>query len=169
MGLSSVFLRVFRLVFLLLAVEQVAEHRCRRVVVLRDGVGVPIKRDARAGMAEPGLDGLDVDAVGEEQCGLRVPELVELEPVEAMLLAPDTPPVAEVVDADAAARARTAHRRLVGLLDTDLDELFRLAARAQVPRRIRADDPQVRGRGQDVPQITLGVELKVARSSDGDD
>ena len=47
-------------------------------------------------MAEPGLDGLDVDAVGEEQCGLRVPELVELEPVEAMLLAPDTPPVAEL-------------------------------------------------------------------------
>lgn len=37
------------------------------------------------------------------------------------------PPVAEVVDADAAARARAAHRRLVGLLDADLGELLRLA------------------------------------------
>ena len=85
MGLSSVFLRVFRFVFLLFAVEQVAEHRCRRVVVLRDGVGVPVERDACAGVAEPGLDGLDVDAVGQKQRGLRVPELVELETVEAVL------------------------------------------------------------------------------------
>jgi hypothetical protein len=85
MGLSTVFLRVLRFVFLLLAVEQVAEHRRCRMVVLRDGVGVPVERDACAGVAEPGLDGLDVDAVGEEQCGLRVPQLVELEPVEAVL------------------------------------------------------------------------------------
>jgi hypothetical protein len=33
---------------------------------------------------------------------------------------------------------------------------------AQTTRRVETE-------GEDVPQITLGVELKVARSSDGDD
>ena len=99
MGLSSVFLRFFRFVFLLLAVEQVAEHRCYPVVVLRDGMGVPAQRDAGVGVAQAGLHGLHVHPVGEQLGGLRVPELVELEPLEAVLLAPDAPPVLEVVDA----------------------------------------------------------------------
>ena len=155
MGPSSVFLRVFRFVFLLLAVEQVAEHRCHRVVVLRDGVGVPVERDARAGMAEPGLDGLHVDTVGQKQRGLCVAELVELEPVEAVLLAPDPPPMAEVVDADAAARARAAHRRLVGLLDADLGGLFCLAV---LPHAEVIDSRGVDGYGADARVGLRGLD-----------
>ena len=38
LGLISVFLRIFRPVFLFLAVEQVAEHRCRRMAALQNDV-----------------------------------------------------------------------------------------------------------------------------------
>ena len=69
------------------------------MVLLRYGVRVPAERDARAGVPQAGLHGLHVHAIGEKLRGLRVPELVELEPLEAVLLAPDAPPVLEVVDA----------------------------------------------------------------------
>ena len=85
--------------FGLICRKQAAQQVCRLVILLRDGVGVPAERDARAGVPQAGLHGLHVHAVGEKLRGLRVPELVELEPLEAVLLAPDAPPVLEVVDA----------------------------------------------------------------------
>ena len=50
-------------------------------------VCVPSERDARAGVPQAGLHGLHVHPVGEQLGDLRVPELVELEPLEAVLLA----------------------------------------------------------------------------------
>ena len=68
-GLGGI-LWVFRLVAVCRSAKQVAEHGRRRVVVLRDGVRVPVERDARAGMPQAGLDRLHVHAVGEQQRGL---------------------------------------------------------------------------------------------------
>ena len=49
-------------------------------------MGVPAQRDAGVGVAQAGLHGLHVYPVGEQLGGLRVPKLVELEPLEAVLL-----------------------------------------------------------------------------------
>lgn len=86
-----------------------------------------------------------------------------------MLLAPDTPLVAEVVDADAAARARTAHRRLSVCLTQILTSSSAWLLERKYPDEYAQTTRRAEAEGEDVPQITLGVELKVARSSDGDD
>lgn len=93
------------------------------MVLLGDCVVVPAQRDTGVGVAQAGLHGLRVYPIRKQLRGLRVPELVELESLEAVLLAPDVPPVLEVVDAVPAARVRAAHRGLLGLLDANLGEL----------------------------------------------
>ena len=66
LGYLSVFLRIFGFVGVRRTAKLVAEHVRRRVVVLRDGVRVPVERDARTGMTQTGLDRLDVHAVREQ-------------------------------------------------------------------------------------------------------
>lgn len=64
---------------------------CRCMLVLRNDMSVPVGRDVRAGMTQPGLDRLCVHAVGEQQCGLGMTKLVEFESVESATLALDSP------------------------------------------------------------------------------
>lgn len=112
--------------------EDGSRQVCRLVVLLRYGVRVPAERDARAGVPQAGLHGLHVYTVGEQLRCLRAPQLVELRPVEAVLLAPCPPPVIKRVDAVPGARVRAAHRGLSRLLHADLGELGGLAL---LPRR----------------------------------
>lgn len=56
--------------------EQVADERRRLLVVLGKGVGVEIHGECRRRVAESILDGLHIDAVGHELCGLGVSEFV---------------------------------------------------------------------------------------------
>lgn len=52
---TSVFLRVFLSVANCRASKQVAEYMCRCMLVLRNDMRVPVGRDVRAGMTQPGL------------------------------------------------------------------------------------------------------------------
>lgn len=107
--------------------EQAAQQVCCLVVLLGDDVRVLAECDAGVGVPEARLDGLHVHAVGEKLRGLGVAKLVELQAVEAVLLAPSPPPVVERVDAVPAARVRAARRGLSRLLHADLGELGGLA------------------------------------------
>ena len=71
-----------------------AEHIFKGVgccaIILFQGVGVDVHGEACAGVPEPVLHGLDVRSIADEERGLGVPELVEVQPRVLPLLVAHT-------------------------------------------------------------------------------
>ena len=87
---------------------------------------VPVERYAGVGVPEACLDGLHVHSATEQKGRLRVAQLVEPQPLEAVAVAERPPPTLEVAYVDEASRGRAANGRLGRLADAELRKLRRL-------------------------------------------